>query len=68
MFRCQQDVLFLLSVLYHNLGMTEERDKIALRHQEVGKQREEAEKVVSEPWIAEVLDVVSEVSAMLAAR
>jgi anaphase-promoting complex subunit 5 len=63
-----QDVLFLLSVVYHNLGMVAERDDVARLHHEVGKEREEAEKQVSEPWVAEVLDIVSEISLALAAR
>lgn len=68
MYRALQDVLFLLSVVYHNLGLEEDRDVIAKFHHDVGQEREEAEKQVSEPWVAEVLGVVSEITLALAAR
>lgn len=68
MYHSLQDVQFLLSVVYHNLDMTEKRDKVAERHREVGKQKEEAEKQVFEPWIAEVLDIVADISTTLASR
>ena len=68
MYRSLQDVQFLLSVVYHNLGMTEERDGAAERHRKVGEQKEAAEKQLSEPWIDEVWEVVGQVSAALAAR
>lgn len=68
MYRSLQDVQFLLSVVYHNLDMMEERDKVAERHREVGRQKEEAGKQVSEPWIAEVLDIVADISTTLASR
>ena len=68
MLRALQDVQFFISVIYHNLDRTEERDAAATRHQETEQKRLDAEKTASEPWIAEVLDVVSEVSVALAAR
>ncbi|EKM55387.1 uncharacterized protein PHACADRAFT_208907 [Phanerochaete carnosa HHB-10118-sp] len=68
MFRAVQDTQFLLSVVYHNLDRAEERDSAATRHQETEQKRLEAEKQVAEPWVTEVLDIVSEVSVALAAR
>ena len=68
MYRALQDTLYLLAVLYHNLGMIKDRDEVAERHHRVGKEREEAEKQATEPWITEVLDIVSEISVALAAR
>lgn len=68
MFRALQDAQFLLSVVYHNLDRAEERDAAATRHQETEQKRLEAEKQVAEPWVTEVLDIVSEVSVALAAR
>ena len=63
-----EDVQFLISVVHHNLGQTEERDQIAARHQETAAKRSEAEAQVMEDWVTEVWDLVAQVGAKLAAR
>ncbi|GBE82222.1 predicted protein [Sparassis crispa] len=68
MFRSLQDVQYLLSVVYHNLGMTAERDEAATRHLKTEEEGRNAAVVVVEVWIAEVLEVVAEVGAGLASR
>lgn len=67
-FRSLQDTQFLLSVVYHNLDMTEERDAAAQRHQATEKLAEEVKVIVTEDWVTEVLDIVSDVGSTLASR
>ncbi|GJE95105.1 hypothetical protein PsYK624_112850 [Phanerochaete sordida] len=66
--RALADVQFLLAVVHHNLGDPGARDAAAARHAATERLRQAAESVVDEPWVCEVLDVMSEVSVALAAR
>jgi hypothetical protein len=45
---------FLVSVLYHNLDMVEERDAYVTRHLETEEAMKEAAVVVAEYWINQV--------------
>ena len=63
-----EDVQFLTSVVYHNLGQTAERDEAALRHQATSAQRAKVEAEVLEDWVTDVWELVAEVGAGLAAR
>ncbi|KAH9934779.1 uncharacterized protein B0H18DRAFT_978208 [Fomitopsis serialis] len=68
MFRRLQDVRYFLSVVYHNLGMTKERDATAVRHLKADSDRAKAATVVLEEMVTEVWDLVVDVGAALAAR
>ncbi|EPT05996.1 hypothetical protein FOMPIDRAFT_1154647 [Fomitopsis schrenkii] len=68
MFRQLQDVQYLLLVVYHNLGLTKERDAAAARHLKTDVEREKAATVVLEDMVTEVWDLVVDIGAALAAR
>lgn len=68
MFRQLQDVQYLLSVVYHNLGLTKERDAAAARHLKTDAEREKAATVVLENMVTEVWDLVVDIGAALASR
>ncbi len=68
MYRAVQDTQYLLSVVYHNLGMTQERDEAAARCHATEQKVEETSTVSMEDWIGDVWEVVSNVGAALAAR
>lgn len=59
---------YLLSVVYHNLGMINERDDAATRHSRIEEERKRVEVVVIEPLVGEVWELVAAVGAALAAR
>ena len=59
---------FLVSVLYHNLDMVEERDASATRHLETEEAMTEAAVVVAEDWINQVWELVLDIGAALAKR
>ncbi|KAJ3546950.1 hypothetical protein NM688_g5456 [Phlebia brevispora] len=63
-----QDVQFLVSVVYHNLGITEQRDEAASRHQTTSEERTKIEGQVTEDWVTEVWEVVADIGSALAAR
>ncbi|KAI0093630.1 hypothetical protein BDY19DRAFT_918021 [Irpex rosettiformis] len=67
-FRSLQDAQYLLSVVYHNLGMHTERDQAALRHQQTQQRAEEAKQLATEDWVTDVIDLLTEVGSALAAR
>ncbi|KAF8258613.1 hypothetical protein EI94DRAFT_1621071 [Lactarius quietus] len=66
--RSLADVQFLVSVLYHNLDMVEERDASATRHLETEDAMKEAAVVVAEDWINQVWELVLDIGAALAKR
>ncbi|KAH8980949.1 hypothetical protein EDB86DRAFT_2978203 [Lactarius hatsudake] len=66
--RSLADVQFLVSVLYHNLDMVEERDASATRHLETKEEMKEAAVVVAEDWITPVWELVLDIGAALAKR
>lgn len=68
MYRAIQDTQYLLSVVYHNLGMVQERDGAAARCQATEERAKYLSTVAMEDWIADVWEVVSNVGAALASR
>jgi anaphase-promoting complex subunit 5 len=66
--RSLMDVQYLLSVVYHNLGLENERDEAAKRHFATEEERKRLEVVVVDDVIREIFDVVSLVGAALAGR
>ena len=66
--RSLADVQFLISVLYHNLNMVEERDAAATRHLKTEEAMQEAAVVVDEDWIDQVWELVLDIGASLAKR
>jgi len=62
------DVQYLISILYHNLGMEKERDKVAECHSETDTHLRKMEAIVVDEEIRQVLDVVGVVGAALAGR
>ncbi|CCL99134.1 uncharacterized protein FIBRA_01149 [Fibroporia radiculosa] len=67
-FRSLQDVQFLISVVYHNLGMTKERDEAAARQLKTEEEGKKAAAIVLEDWVIDVLEIVGDVGAALASR
>lgn len=66
--RAVQDVLYVTSVVYHNLGMVSERDDAAARHIEAVKENERLESLdVNDNW-DEIWNLACEVSAALTLR
>ena len=68
MYRAVQDTQFLLSVVYHNLGMIQERDDAAARCHSTEEEVTRLSTVSMEDWIADVWEVVSNLGGVLAAR
>jgi anaphase-promoting complex subunit 5 len=66
--RSLADVQFLISVLYHNQNMVEERDAAATRHLKTEEAMQEAAVVVVEDWIDPVWELVLDIGASLAKR
>jgi anaphase-promoting complex subunit 5 len=62
------DVQYILSVVYHNLGMETERDEAAKKHFNTKEERDKLEVIVVDNEVREIWEVVSEVGAALAAR
>ncbi|KAF8478458.1 hypothetical protein DFH94DRAFT_749935 [Russula ochroleuca] len=62
------DVQFLISVLYHNLDMVEDRDTAAIRHLKTEEAMHEAAVVIAEDWIDRVWELVLDIGASLAKR
>ena len=63
-----QDVQYLLSVVYDNLGSIDKRNEAALRFQETTKLRKKVEEMTTEDWITELWELVSDVGTALASR
>ena len=66
--RSLADVQFLVSVLYHNLNLVEERDAAASRHLKTEEAMQEASIVIVEDWIEQVWELVLDIGASLAKR
>lgn len=67
-YRSVMDVQYLISVIYHNLGIEKERDDAAGRHTATEKEHAKLENMVVDDEIQQILDVVSSVGAALAHR
>ena len=68
MFAAECDVLYLLSVVLHNLGNKVRRDAMARKHEVAMEMRELFHLEVVEPWIEDVWAIVSDVGAAIASR
>lgn len=67
-YRSVKDVQYLLSVVYHNLGMTRERDEVASRHSQTEEHQNKLEGITFDPLYQGVFELVAKVGAALAAR
>ncbi|PPR03777.1 hypothetical protein CVT24_007495 [Panaeolus cyanescens] len=68
MYRSTKEVQYLLSVVYHNLGLENERDKAALRHENTEKQERDAEAHLDCAYIQEIYDTIALIGAAVATR
>ena len=59
---------YLLSVLYHNLGMGAERSQMAERHAKTETELRRLEEIAVDDEVEQILDVVVSVGAALAGR
>ena len=66
--RSLMDVQYLLSVVYDNLGMENERDEAAKRHFATAELLQTMEVIVVDEEVREIWDVVSQAGAALVAR
>ena len=66
--RSLMNVQYLLSVVYHNLGMEKQRDGAATRHMATDEARKKLEVVVADEQVKKIWEVVLQVGAALAAR
>lgn len=57
------DVLYTLSVVYHNLGMVSERNHAAELHAQVEKERVEALNAEVDEELKAVMDLITEITA-----
>lgn len=62
------NVQYLLSVVYHNLGLEKHRDDAAARHMTTDDARKRLEVVVVDEQARKIWEVVLQVGAALAAR
>jgi anaphase-promoting complex subunit 5 len=62
------DVHYLLSVVYHNLDMKEERNAAAERNTQVEEELKREAVIVCEKWVEEVWQLNCEIGAALAMR
>ena len=67
-YRSLLDVQYLLSVMYHNLGATTERDQAAERHLKTEADLRKLETITMDEEVEQILDVVAAVGASLAGR
>lgn len=67
-YRSVQDVQYLLSVVYHNLGMLQERDEVASRHSQTEEHQKRLEFVTFDPIYQDVFELVAKVGSALASR
>jgi anaphase-promoting complex subunit 5 len=63
-----KDVQYLLSVIYHNLGMMTERDEVASRHSQMEEHQKRLEGITFDPLYQNVFELVAKVGAALASR
>ena len=66
--RSLSDVQYVISVVYHNLGLEKQRDEAAKRHSKTDVHQQKLEAIVVDEEIQEILNVVCMVGAALAGR
>ena len=64
----EKDVQYLLSVVYHNLGMVQERDDLARKHSQTEKRHEELQLITFDPNYQDIFELIAKVGAALASR
>jgi len=64
----EKDVQYLLSVVYHNLGMVQERDDLARKHSQTEKCLEELQLITFDPNYQDIFELIAKVGAALASR
>lgn len=67
-YRSLQDVQYFLSIMYHNLGLTAERNQMADRHAKTEAELRHLEESAVDEEIERVLDVIASIGAALASR
>jgi anaphase-promoting complex subunit 5 len=63
-----KNVQYLMSVVYHNLGMVGERDVAAKRHCETIEKHEKISGACADKQLVEIFDLISNVGVALAGR
>jgi len=63
-----EDVRFLLSTVYHNLGMEKERDAMAEQCHHIAEERKKVADMSADRWISDLWEDVSRVGAAIAAK
>ncbi|EKM82711.1 hypothetical protein AGABI1DRAFT_118153 [Agaricus bisporus var. burnettii JB137-S8] len=63
-----QDVQYFLSIVYHNLGMINERDAVAQRHQATVEKGENLAALVHDEDVEAVLNLVEKIGVTLSSR
>jgi anaphase-promoting complex subunit 5 len=67
-YRSVKDVQYLLSVIYHNLGMIRERDEVACRHSQTEEHQKKLELLTFDPLYQDIFELMAKVGAALASR
>ena len=68
LYQSLQDVQYLISVVYHNMGLVKERDEMAERCMESQAKQRELEAIVVEDELQQIFQVISLAGAALAVR
>ena len=68
MYQSAKDVQYLLSVLYHNLDMKDERQNAAQRHSDTELKQHELEMAVLDKEVLRVFELIATVGDALASR
>ncbi|KAF8959053.1 hypothetical protein BDZ97DRAFT_1839603 [Flammula alnicola] len=68
MYRAMNDVQYMLSIVYHNLDMQDERQDAAKRHIETGDHQQKLEMLVFDEEILKIFDLLATVGDALASR
>jgi hypothetical protein len=63
-----QDAQYLLSIIYHNLDMENERNEMAIRCSQTEQLRHKMEKATADEETREIFDLLATIGAALAAR
>ncbi|KAK2466948.1 hypothetical protein APHAL10511_001206 [Amanita phalloides] len=67
-YRSLQEVQYLLSVMYHNLGLNVERNQMAVKHAKTEAELRRLEEIAVDDELEQILDTVVSVGAALAMR
>ena len=67
-FCSMQDAQYLLSIIYHNLDMENERNEAAIRCSQTEQLRQNMEKAIADEETRELFDLLATIGAGLAAR